>query len=124
LKDVEAAARAIGLQTQIHNANTNAEIYAAFETMRRERPDAVFLMNSALFRHQRPYRPDTRPHGAGQTRHFEVQKTVPRCAILPGQRFTARYQEGVRDLPTLTKPESLRSCEVSIWIINWPQALR
>jgi putative ABC transport system substrate-binding protein len=39
LKDVGAAARAIGLQIQIHNANTSAEIDAAFETMSRERPD-------------------------------------------------------------------------------------
>src|SRR5262245_32683555 len=31
LKDVGAAARAIGLQIQIHNANTSAEIDAAFE---------------------------------------------------------------------------------------------
>jgi putative ABC transport system substrate-binding protein len=49
LKDVGAAARAMGLQIQIHNANTSAEIDAAFETMSRERPDAVFVTASALF---------------------------------------------------------------------------
>ena len=43
-----AAARAIGLQIQIHNANTSAEIDAAFETMSRERPDAVFVTTSAF----------------------------------------------------------------------------
>ena len=48
LKDVGAAARAIGLQIQIHNANTSAEIDAAFETMSRERPDAVFVTTSAF----------------------------------------------------------------------------
>src|SRR6516225_6480079 len=48
LKDVGAAARAIGLQIQIHNANTSAEIDAAFETMSRERPDAVFVTASAF----------------------------------------------------------------------------
>ena len=48
LKDIGAAARAIGLQIQIHNANTSAEIDAAFETMSRERPDAVFVTTSAF----------------------------------------------------------------------------
>jgi putative ABC transport system substrate-binding protein len=41
LKEVDAAARAMGLQIQIHNDNTSAEIDAAFELMSRERPDAV-----------------------------------------------------------------------------------
>jgi putative tryptophan/tyrosine transport system substrate-binding protein len=53
LKDVGAAARAIGLQIQIHNANTSAEIDAAFETMSRERPDAVFVTTSAFFNGRR-----------------------------------------------------------------------
>jgi len=53
LKDVEAAARAIGLQIQIHNANTSEEIDAAFETMSRERPDVVFVTNSAFFNGRR-----------------------------------------------------------------------
>src|SRR5262249_24165531 len=53
LKNVGAAARAIGLQIQIHNANTSAEIDAAFETMSRERPDAVFVLGSAFFNGRR-----------------------------------------------------------------------
>jgi putative ABC transport system substrate-binding protein len=53
LKDVEAAARAIGLQIQIHNANTSAEIDAAFETMSRERPDAVFVTSSTFLNGRR-----------------------------------------------------------------------
>ena len=48
LKDIGAAARVIGLQIQIHNANTSAEIDAAFETLSRERPDAVFVTTSAF----------------------------------------------------------------------------
>ena len=48
LKDVGASARAMGLQIQIHNANTSAEIDAAFETMRRERPDAVYVTTTAF----------------------------------------------------------------------------
>jgi putative ABC transport system substrate-binding protein len=53
LKDVGAAARAIGVQIKIHSANTSAEIDAAFETMSRERPDAVFVTNSSLFNGRR-----------------------------------------------------------------------
>jgi len=53
LKDVGAAARAIGLQIQIHNANTSAEIDAAFETMSRERADAVFVAISTFFNGRR-----------------------------------------------------------------------
>jgi putative tryptophan/tyrosine transport system substrate-binding protein len=53
LKDVDAAARALGLQIQIHNANTSAEIDAAFETMSRERPDAVFVATSAFLNGRR-----------------------------------------------------------------------
>ena len=38
LRDVEAAARAIGLQIQVLNASTNGEIDAAFASLARERP--------------------------------------------------------------------------------------
>jgi putative ABC transport system substrate-binding protein len=53
LKEVNAAARAMGLQVQIHNADTNAEIDAAFEAMGRERPDAVFVGTTPYFNNRR-----------------------------------------------------------------------
>jgi putative ABC transport system substrate-binding protein len=53
LKDVDAAARALGLQIQIHNANTSAEIDAAFEMMSRERPDAVYVTTAAFLNGRR-----------------------------------------------------------------------
>jgi putative ABC transport system substrate-binding protein len=43
LRDVEAAARAIGLQLQVLNAETSREINAAFENVGRDRPDALFV---------------------------------------------------------------------------------
>jgi ABC-type uncharacterized transport system substrate-binding protein len=49
LRDVEAAARVIGLQIQVLNASTNREISAAFATLVRERPDALFVGNDAFF---------------------------------------------------------------------------
>jgi putative ABC transport system substrate-binding protein len=43
LRHVEPAARAMGLQVQVLNADTNREIDAAFATFVRERPDALFV---------------------------------------------------------------------------------
>ena len=43
VRDVEAAARAKGLQIQVFNASTSGEINAAFASFARERPDAVFV---------------------------------------------------------------------------------
>jgi putative ABC transport system substrate-binding protein len=42
-KEVTDAARTMGLQIQVYNANTSAEINAAFEAIGRERPDAVVI---------------------------------------------------------------------------------
>jgi putative tryptophan/tyrosine transport system substrate-binding protein len=53
LRDVEAAARAIGLQIQVLNAGTSREIDAAFATFVRERPDALFVANDAFFTSRR-----------------------------------------------------------------------
>jgi ABC-type uncharacterized transport system substrate-binding protein len=49
LRDVETAARAIGLQVQVFNAATSQEIHAAFAAMARERPDALFLGSDPFF---------------------------------------------------------------------------
>jgi putative ABC transport system substrate-binding protein len=49
LRDVEAAARVIGLQIQVLNANTSREIDTAFATIARERPDALFVGTDPFF---------------------------------------------------------------------------
>src|SRR5262245_61807277 len=41
--DVEAAARTMGLQIQVLNANTGREIEATFDSIGRQRPDALFI---------------------------------------------------------------------------------
>ena len=48
VRDVEAAARALGLRIQIFNVNTIREIDAAFATFARERPDALFVTGDAF----------------------------------------------------------------------------
>ena len=53
LREVEAAARAIGLQIQVLNASTIREINAAFATFARERPDALFVGIDPFFNSRR-----------------------------------------------------------------------
>jgi putative ABC transport system substrate-binding protein len=49
LRTVQEAAPTIGLQIQILNATTIGEIDAAFATLERERPDALFVAGDAFF---------------------------------------------------------------------------
>jgi putative ABC transport system substrate-binding protein len=53
LRDVQEAALTIGLQIQILNASTIGEIDAAFATLARERPDALFVAPDAFFNSRR-----------------------------------------------------------------------
>jgi putative ABC transport system substrate-binding protein len=53
VKNVEAAARAFGLQIQVLNVSTSGEINAAFATFVRERPDAVFVGLDAFLNSRR-----------------------------------------------------------------------
>jgi putative tryptophan/tyrosine transport system substrate-binding protein len=53
LRDVEPAARAMGLQIQVLNASTSREIDAAFATSVRERPDALFVGTDGFFNSRR-----------------------------------------------------------------------
>jgi putative tryptophan/tyrosine transport system substrate-binding protein len=49
LREVPGAARAMGMQIRILNASTIGEIEAAFATLARERPDALFVSPGAFF---------------------------------------------------------------------------
>jgi ABC-type uncharacterized transport system substrate-binding protein len=53
LRDVETAARAMGLQIQVLNARTNREIDAAFATFTHARPDALFVSSGPFFHNRR-----------------------------------------------------------------------
>jgi putative ABC transport system substrate-binding protein len=55
LRDVQAAARAIGLQIQVLNASTSGEINTAFASLGRERPDALFVGGDAFFNTRRAH---------------------------------------------------------------------
>jgi putative ABC transport system substrate-binding protein len=49
VREVEAAAGVMGLRLQVHKASTSREIDAAFTTLVRERPDALFVAGDPFF---------------------------------------------------------------------------
>jgi putative ABC transport system substrate-binding protein len=53
LREVQDAARIIGLQISVLNATTSQEIDAAFATFVRERPDALFVAGDGFFTSRR-----------------------------------------------------------------------
>jgi putative ABC transport system substrate-binding protein len=53
LRDIPEAARALGLQIQILEASTSREIDAAFATLVRDRPDALFVTGDGFFASRR-----------------------------------------------------------------------
>jgi putative ABC transport system substrate-binding protein len=53
LRDVQEAARVIGLQTHVVNASTSSEIDVAFAALARERPDALFVSPDVFFTSRR-----------------------------------------------------------------------
>ena len=53
LKDVPSAALAMGLHLQVLNASTSGEIDTAFDTLARERPDALFVGSDPFFASRR-----------------------------------------------------------------------
>jgi putative ABC transport system substrate-binding protein len=53
LREVEPAARSLGLQIQVLNASTNREVDAAFATLVREQPDVLFVSPDGFFNSRR-----------------------------------------------------------------------
>ena len=74
LRDVEPAARAIGLQIQVVRASTSREIDAVFATFVRERPDILFVGTDPFFSNRRV-----------QLVHLATRHAIP--ATYPGRQF-------------------------------------
>jgi putative ABC transport system substrate-binding protein len=53
LQEMEPAARALGLQIRVLNADTSREIDAAFATLARDHPDALFVGTGPFFTSRR-----------------------------------------------------------------------
>ena len=125
LGDVEPAARAMGLQIQVLNASTSREIDAAFATLARERPDALFVGTDAFFTGRRVqlaiWRRATRsPRSIGTREYAEagglmsygatLRMRIVRSASIPAASSRAR------------SPRTCRSC--SRPSSNWSSTLR
>jgi putative ABC transport system substrate-binding protein len=112
-RDVDAAARAMGLQIQVRHASTSSEIDAAFAGFARERPDALFVTASPIFN-------DRRVQLALQTMLHKIPATYPfrdfpeygglmsygaslRDAIRQAGVYTGRILKGAKpaDLPVV-----------------------
>ncbi|HKF07393.1 MAG TPA: ABC transporter substrate-binding protein [Xanthobacteraceae bacterium] len=74
LREVNVAARAMGLQIQVLNARTSGEINAAFATFVRARPDALFVGGDAFFNSRRV-----------QLANLASRHAIP--AVYPGRDF-------------------------------------
>jgi ABC-type uncharacterized transport system substrate-binding protein len=74
VRDVEAAARVMGLQIRVLNANTSREIDTAFATLASERPDALFIGSSSFFNARRV-----------QLAHWATHHRVP--ATYPARQY-------------------------------------
>ena len=113
LRDVETAARAIGLQIQVLKANTVSEIDMAFTTLARERADALFVVPDAFFNSRRVQLPilaarHTFPAAFGQRDFVEVGGLMSYGTNLADARrqigvYTGRILKGVKpaDLPVV-----------------------
>jgi putative tryptophan/tyrosine transport system substrate-binding protein len=74
LRDLQSAARAIGLEIQVFNASTSREINVAFATFVRGRPDALFVDIDPFFTSRRV-----------QLVHLASHHRVP--STYPGRQF-------------------------------------
>ena len=71
LRDVGPAARGMGLQIQVLNANTIREIDAGFATPVSERPDVLFIANDAFFLDRRVQLAQLAAHHSVPAIHYD-----------------------------------------------------
>jgi putative ABC transport system substrate-binding protein len=113
LRDVEAAAGAIGLQIQVLKASTIGEIDTAFATLAQDRADALFVTPDAFFNSRRVQLAilaarHTLPAAFGQRDFVEVGGLMSYGTNLADARrqigaYTGRILKGVKpaDLPVV-----------------------
>src|SRR3954452_2794709 len=113
VRDTAAAARAMGLQVQVLNADTSGEIDAAFATLARERSDALFVDPNPFFTSRRVHLVNLASRLAVPAIYFdrafaEIGGLMSYGASLTdsyrqGGVYTARILKGTRpaDLPVL-----------------------
>jgi len=91
LRQVQEAAHVIGLQIHVLNASTSHEIDAAFATLARERPDALFVLPDAFFSSRRVQFATLAAHGriaaAYSLRDYVVAGGLMSYGTDPADRF-------------------------------------
>jgi putative ABC transport system substrate-binding protein len=91
--EVEAAARGIGLQTQVLKAGTIDEINAAFATFARERPDALFVGQDAFFNSRRTQLVHLATHYAVPASYFGRDFAEAGGLMSYGPKITDGYRQ-------------------------------
>jgi putative ABC transport system substrate-binding protein len=93
MREVEAAARGIGLQTQVLKAGTIGEINAAFATFARERPDALFVGQDAFFNSRRTQLVHLATHYAVPASYFGRDFAEAGGLMSYGPKITDAYRQ-------------------------------
>jgi putative ABC transport system substrate-binding protein len=90
LKDIEPAARAMGMQIKVLNASTSGEINVALATFVHERPDALFVSADSVF----------------TTRRVQLVHLATRYAV-PASYFSREFPEvgGLMSYGSNTHPQ-------------------
>jgi putative tryptophan/tyrosine transport system substrate-binding protein len=97
LRDVETAARALGLQIQVLSAGTGREIDAVFAGLGREQSNGLFVATSAFFA-------DRRVQLALQAMHHSVPATYPFREFVDAgglMSYGANLREAIRRLASI-----------------------
>jgi hypothetical protein len=87
------AARAMGLQIQVLNASNRREIDAAFTSLARDRPDALFVSNDAFFNNRRVQLVHLASHHAVPATYGRRDFAVAGGLISYGADITDAYRE-------------------------------
>jgi putative tryptophan/tyrosine transport system substrate-binding protein len=91
LRDVEAAARSMGLQMEVLKASTSHEIDAAFATLARERSDILFVGGDPFFTSRRVQLAVLAAHySPGDDFPAVVDPTDKRRSVHPQSRYRGR----------------------------------
>ena len=102
LRDVAAAARTMGLQIKAFNASTSSEIDAAFATLVRERPDALFVAGDGFFLSRRVQLANLTVRHALPAA-FSVRQYTANSASIPGASLRA---PSLRTCRSFNRPSS------------------
>ena len=113
MRDTAAAARAMGLQVQVLNADTSGEIDAAFATLARERSDALFVDPNPFFVSRRVHLVNLASRLAVPAIYFDRAFAEIGGLMSYGASLTDSYRQGgvyTAASSRAPSPQTCRSC--------------